>query len=187
MDLLGATVSMSHPDDAPPPPPLPPPFPRPGEKLQALESPQPPAPMMMPPLIPLYKQRSWSPDIFRDEAWLRRKGNNKNRRSKSVTDEDLDELKACIELGFGFDSPEVDQRLSDTLPALGLYYAVNKNYNDSVSKSASSPSAVSDCDSIPSPIGSPHAIVGPGDNPQTVKTRLRQWAQVVACSVKKSS
>ena len=79
-----------------------------------------------------------------------------------MTDEDLDELKACIELGFGFDSPEVDQRLSDTLPALGLYYAVNKNYNDTVSKSASSPSAVSDCDSIPSPIGSPHAIVGPG-------------------------
>lgn len=25
-----------------------------------------------------------------------------------------------------------------------------------------------------------------GDNPQTVKTRLRQWAQVVACSVRQS-
>ncbi|KAG5063253.1 hypothetical protein JHK85_004436 [Glycine max] len=24
---------------------------------------------------PLFKQRSWSPDAFRDEAWLRRKGN----------------------------------------------------------------------------------------------------------------
>ena len=79
-----------------------------------------------------------------------------------MTDEDLDEFKACIELGFGFDSPEVDQRLSDTLPALGLYYAVSKNYNETVSKSASSPSAASDCDSIPSPIGSPHAIFGPG-------------------------
>ncbi|XP_007047252.2 PREDICTED: uncharacterized protein LOC18611124 [Theobroma cacao] len=176
---------MSHLDA---PPPLPPPMPPPPEKLQAvLESPQPPAPLMMSPLLPLYKQRSWSPDIFRDEAWLRRKGNSKNRRSKSVTDEDLDELKACIELGFGFDSPEVDQRLSDTLPALGLYYAVTKNYIDTVSKSTSSPSAASDCDSIPSPIGSPHTIFGPGDNPQTVKTRLRQWAQVVACSVRQSS
>ncbi|XVE87131.1 hypothetical protein DITRI_Ditri18aG0091600 [Diplodiscus trichospermus] len=165
-----------------PPPPLPPTR----EKIQ--ESPQPPPLMtMMPPLLPLYKQRSWSPDIFRDEAWLRRRGNSKNRRSKSVTDEDLDELKACIELGFGFDSPDVDQRLSDTLPALGLYYAVNKNYNDTVSKSASSPSVASDCDSIPSPIGSPRAIFGPSDNPQTVKTRLRQWAQVVACSVRQSS
>ncbi|XVF59420.1 hypothetical protein PTKIN_Ptkin07bG0274500 [Pterospermum kingtungense] len=167
------SMSMSHPDHTPPPPPP--------EKLQPLESAQASA------LLPLYKQRSWSPDIFRDEAWLRRKGNSKNGRSKSVTDEDLDELKACIELGFGFDSPEVDQRLSDTLPALGFYYAVNKNYNDTVSKTASSPSAVSDSDSIPSPIGSPHAIFGPGDNPQTVKTRLRQWAQVVACAVRQSS
>ncbi|XVE82794.1 hypothetical protein DITRI_Ditri16bG0034200 [Diplodiscus trichospermus] len=180
---------MSNPDHEPPPPP--PPLPPLGEKLEeALESPQPPAPMMMmttPPSLPLYKQRSWSPDIFRDEAWLRRKGNSKNKRSKSVTDEDLDELKACIELGFGFDSPEVDQRLSDTFPALGLYYAVNKNYIDTVSKSASSLSAASDCDSIPSPVGSPHTIFGPGDNPQTVKTRLRQWAQVVACSVRQST
>ncbi|XVF15555.1 hypothetical protein REPUB_Repub09cG0164300 [Reevesia pubescens] len=176
---------MSYLDNAPSSPQPPPSLPPLREKV--LESSQPPALMRMPPLLPLYKQRSWSPDIFRDEAWLRRKGNSKNRRSKSVTDEDLDELKACIELGFGFDSPEVDQRLSDTLPALGLYYAVNKNYNDTLSKPMSSPSAASDCDSIPSPIGSPQAIFDPGDNPQTVKTRLRQWAQVVACSVRQSS
>merc|ERR1711879_1121460 len=30
-------------------------------------------------------------------------------------------------------------------------------------------------------------ICSPGDNPQLVKTRLRHWAQVVACSVKHSS
>ncbi|KAJ9177255.1 hypothetical protein P3X46_012492 [Hevea brasiliensis] len=160
--------------------------------------PLPPPQHLVPPLAaqphqkllapsPLYKQHSWSPDIYRDEAWLRRKGNSKNRRSKSVTDEDLDELKACIELGFGFDSPEVDQRLSDTLPALGFYYAVNKHYCDTVSKSVtattSSLSTASDCDST-SPLGSPLTIFGPDDNPQTVKTRLRQWAQVVACSVR---
>ncbi|KAK9030416.1 hypothetical protein V6N11_031843 [Hibiscus sabdariffa] len=157
----------------------------------------PPQPQQNPPsihdsplltMLPLYKHPSWSPDIFRDEAWLRRKGNSQKRRSKSVTNEDLDELKACIELGFGFDSPEVDPRLSHTLPALGLYYAVNKNYNHTIiSDSKPSTSSVSDCESIPSPIGSPHSIVGPGDNPQTVKTRLRQWAQVVACSVRQSS
>ncbi|KAJ8764309.1 hypothetical protein K2173_006049 [Erythroxylum novogranatense] len=151
-----------------------------------------PPPQELPPTLPLCKQHSWSPDVYRDEAWLRRKGNRKNRRSKSVTDDDLDELKACIELGFGFDSPEVDQRLSDTFPALGLYYAVNKNYNDAVSKSptltstTSSSYTTSEWDS-PSPLGSPHTIVGPGDNPQTVKTRLRQWAQVVACSVRQFS
>ncbi|KAJ6378573.1 hypothetical protein OIU78_028750 [Salix suchowensis] len=139
---------------------------------------------------PLYKQHSWSPDIYRDEAWLKRKGNYKKSKSKSVTDEDLDELKGCIELGFGFDSPEVDPRLSDTFPALELYYAVNKNYFDhSASKpvvtATPSSSTASDCDS-PSPLGSPHTIFGPGENPQTVKTRLRQWAQVVACSVRQS-
>ncbi|KAE8704981.1 putative Glutamate receptor 2 plant [Hibiscus syriacus] len=162
--------------------------PQPPQNLPSIhDSPQPL--MSMPPSVPLYKHPSWSPDIFRDEAWLRRKGNSKKRRSKSVTDEDLDELKACFELGFGFDSPEVDQRLSDTLPALGLYYAVNKNYNDTIISKPSTayPSVVSNSESISSPIGSPRSIVGPGDNPQTVKTRLRQWAQLVACSVRQSS
>ncbi|KAJ1419126.1 hypothetical protein SESBI_15397 [Sesbania bispinosa] len=146
-----------------------------------------PPPLQPASVSPLLKQRSWSPDAYRDEAWLRRKGNSKNRRSRSVTDEDVDELKACIELGFGFESsPEVelDQRLSDTLPALGLYYAVNKTYNDSLlpkppTVTTPSSSAASDRDSTPSP----HGI----DDPQTVKTRLRQWAQVVACAVRQSS
>ncbi|XP_011069489.1 uncharacterized protein LOC105155313, partial [Sesamum indicum] len=111
-------------------------------------------------------------------------------RSRSVTDEDLDELKACIELGFGFDSAEMDQRLSDTFPAYGLYYAVNKQYNDAASKTPPPPSSPlspsqSECDT-PSPLGSPHTIFDPGDNPQTMKTRLRQWAQVVACAVRQS-
>ncbi|TQD84821.1 hypothetical protein C1H46_029599 [Malus baccata] len=149
-----------------------------------------------PPPPPLYKQRSWSPDAYRDEAWHRRKkinGRSNLQRSKSVTEEDLDELKACIELGFGFDSPESDQRLANTFPALGLYYAVNKSYCDSVSnKSTATPTSLfsptpSECDSVFSPIGSPHTIFGPGDTPQTVKTRLRQWAQVVACTMRQSS
>lgn len=107
-------------------------------------------------------------------------------RSKSVTDEDLDELKACIELGFGFDSPEIDQRLSDTFPAYGLFNAVNKHYADTLSKTSSLSSVISDCE-MRAPPGSPHTIVDQGDNPQTVKTRLRQWAQVVACAVRQSS
>lgn len=127
----------------------------------------PPFLLQRPPLLqsapPLFKQRSWSPDAYRDEAWLRRKGNWKNRRSKSVTDEDVDELKACIELGFGFDSSpeiELDPRLSDTLPALGLYHAVNKHYNESlVPKTTPSSSAASDCEGTPSPHGSPHSVI----------------------------
>lgn len=124
------------------------------------------------PKLPLYKQKSWSPDLYREEAWLKRKGNyGHHRRTKSVTDEDVDELKACIELGFGFDySPEVDPRLSHTLPALGLYYAVNKHYYDTLSNSNSSLSSSSSLSSwassegdIPSPLGSPHTILCPGN------------------------
>ncbi|PWA35255.1 hypothetical protein CTI12_AA611320 [Artemisia annua] len=146
----------------------------------------------------LRKQKSFSGDLHRDEEWSRRKGKHIHRlrrKSKSVTDEDIDELKACIELGFGFNnnsSPELGQRLSTTLPALGFYHAVHKQYLDTISKSSSSFSSVSDSSAasetdLSSPSRSPHSIIKRGDNPQTVKTRLRHWAQVVACSVRLSS
>ncbi|KAK9053235.1 hypothetical protein SSX86_029867 [Deinandra increscens subsp. villosa] len=170
----------------------------------------------MPPPPPpsvssLYKHNSWSPDILRDEEWLRRKDKHylrHRRQNKSVTDEDIDELKACIELGFGFS--ESDDRLSHTLPALGLYYAVNKHYRDTISKS-SSISSSSSSSSLPvsdSGLSSSSKFVAynckyvivnsnlliydwffvdEGDNPQIMKTRLKQWAQVVACSLRQSS
>ncbi|KAL2322895.1 hypothetical protein Fmac_027274 [Flemingia macrophylla] len=80
------------------------------------------------------EKRSWSRNTYHEEVWLRCKGNCKNQRSKSVTNKDVDELKACIELGFRFDSSPIDdnRRLSDTLPTLDLYYAVKKRYNDIV-------------------------------------------------------
>ncbi|KAJ9564062.1 hypothetical protein OSB04_000028 [Centaurea solstitialis] len=143
-----------------------------------------------PPPSPLYKHKSWSPDILRDEEWLKRKDNHHGhrrgrRRNKSVTDEDIDELKACIELGFGFE--ESNDRLSRTLPALGLYYAVNKQYHDTISKSSSmsSSSVVSESDLV-SPVDA-GGVFGRGDDPQTMKMRLRQWAQVVGCSLRQSS
>uniref|UniRef100_A0A1D1YUG3 HTH-type transcriptional repressor YcgE n=1 Tax=Anthurium amnicola TaxID=1678845 RepID=A0A1D1YUG3_9ARAE len=158
-----------------------------------------PLPMPHPP-APLYKQRSWSPDSDREEAWQRRKGLYKSRRkeaaggrlhrlSKSVTDEDLDELRGCIDLGFrfGLDSPvstatassDDADRLSDTLPALDLYYAVNRSYSGPVAAGAKCEPS-----SGVSPAGSPLSIYSPGDSPQQVKRRLKQWAQVVACSVR---
>ncbi|PWA66060.1 hypothetical protein CTI12_AA318060 [Artemisia annua] len=132
----------------------------------------------MPKPNPIYKHKSWSPDIIRDEEWVKRKNKqlyNNNRirdgnNMKSVTDDDIDELKACIELGFGFDD-EVNDHLSDTLPALPFYYAVNKRFQDSSSLT-----------------GSPvHPLLDAGDDPEMMKTRLRQWAQVVACSLRQSS
>ncbi|XP_021291091.1 uncharacterized protein LOC110421747 [Herrania umbratica] len=146
-------------------------------------APPPPPP---PQPRPLCKQRSWSPDAERDEAWLRRKGSYGVglRRSQSVTNDDLQELKGCIELGFGFepDSPELDPKLSDTLPALPFYCAVNRQYSGRLSRSSSTSSIGSFNDA-----GSSSTIIDHGDDPETVKTRLRQWAQVVACSVRQFS
>ncbi|CAM8918865.1 unnamed protein product [Rhodiola kirilowii] len=142
-----------------------------------------------PPAPSIHKQNSDSLDLYREEAWLRRKDNQRRKESRSLTEDDLDELKACIELGFGFEmsTSEIDRRLSDAIPALELYYAVNKQYHDVVSRSSNSSasSATSDCDS-PLSVGSPSCIFGSGENPQKMKTRLRQWAQLVACSVRQS-
>ncbi|KAF6139107.1 hypothetical protein GIB67_010833 [Kingdonia uniflora] len=143
-----------------------------------------------PPPLSLYKQHSWSPDTNRDETWTRRRDNyRKQRRSKSVTDDDLEELKACIELGFGFDLLHLDRKLSDTLPALGFYHAVNKQYLDrSTSTSTTHSLSTTEISGSSSPImGSPNnSIFDTGDNPKVVKARLKQWAQVVACSVRQS-
>ncbi|GMY06058.1 DUF1685 family protein [Fagus crenata] len=140
------------------------------------------------PPRPLYKQLSWSPDMLRDEAWQRRKGNyksepNRLRRNKSVSDDDLEELKACIELGFGFDSQNTDSKLSDTIPALEFYNTVNKQYSNSLSRSSSSSSLMAS----DSEIETSKTIIDQGDDAELVKTRLKQWAQVVACAVRQSS
>ncbi|XP_022896815.1 uncharacterized protein LOC111410614 [Olea europaea var. sylvestris] len=130
---------------------------------------------------PLRKQSSWSPDTLREEAWTNRKRNYRMRRGKlSVTDDDLEELRGCFQLGFNFDSPDLDPKLSSAFPALEFYHAVNRQYSNSLSRSSSS---FSDCDSVSS-VGSPSSIIDPDDDPVIVKTRLKQWAQIVACSVR---
>lgn len=69
-----------------------------------------------------------------DIAWERRRRQiqrqERGRRNSihncdDLTDEDLNELKGCIELGFGFNE-EDGQKLCNTLPALDLYFAVNR-------------------------------------------------------------
>ena len=116
-----------------------------------------------PPLQPLYKQQSWSPDLLREEAWRRRKDDyvtgKSHRLTKSLSEDDLQELKACIELGFGFNSPEIDPKLTNTIPALEFYHAVNKQYDRSLSRSSSSSSVASDGDSR-----SPGTIFEPGNS-----------------------
>ncbi|XP_065853515.1 uncharacterized protein [Euphorbia lathyris] len=139
----------------------------------------------------------------RDIAWERRRRQilNQERRMNNVvdngddlTDEDLNELKGCIELGFGFNE-EAGQRLCNTLPALDLYFAVNRQISCSPASSPHSHSQRISSASLgtrSSSFGSPTAsesdwkICSPGDDPQQVKMKLRHWAQAVACSVLQS-
>ncbi len=61
-------------------------------------------------------------------------------RTRSLTDEDMDELRGCIDLGFGFSNEQEDMELCNTLPALELCYAITRQYNDVVTgRSSSSP------------------------------------------------
>nr|GMD02652.1 uncharacterized protein LOC109165392 [Ipomoea batatas]GMD11130.1 uncharacterized protein LOC109165392 [Ipomoea batatas] len=102
----------------------------------------------------LLKHKTWSPNMYREETWVRRQAGNDNRprrrdRCKNVTDDDLDELRGCIDLGFGFhpEPNDLDPKLAETFPALELFCAVNKQYNESLSRSSSmSNMALSDND-----------------------------------------
>lgn len=74
--------------------------------------------------------------------------------ARCLTDEDLDELRGSFELGFGFDEETGGANLRDTLPALDLYFAVNRQLSDPKPKTmAASPtstlSAVSSSSTLP--------------------------------------
>ncbi|XP_042035563.1 uncharacterized protein LOC121781923 [Salvia splendens] len=163
------------------------------EELQRLEH----APPFWQNKRRLSKQLSMC-ELPRNIAWERRRRRRfvqqERRRTEDLTDEDLHELKGCIELGFGFDE-ENGQRLCMTLPALDLYFAVNRQFVTSPISSpgsnASAPSPGSEgLGTRSSSCGSDSdswKICNPGDDPQHVKTKLRHWALAVACSVKQSS
>ncbi|KAI7727993.1 hypothetical protein M8C21_006060 [Ambrosia artemisiifolia] len=91
-------------------------------------------------------------------------------RSKSLTDEDLEELKGCLDLGFGFSYDEIPE-LCNTLPALELCYSMSQKFLDDQQKSPMSGKAS-------------WKISSPGDDPEDVKARLKFWAQAVACTLK---
>ncbi|KAI4334724.1 hypothetical protein L6164_013436 [Bauhinia variegata] len=107
-------------------------------------------------------------------------------RTKSLTDDDLDELKGCLDLGFGFSYDEIPE-LCNTLPALELCYSMSQKFMDEHQKSSESSSEVSSATDSCSPLSNSIAnwrISSPGDNPDDVKARLKFWAQAVACTVK---
>jgi hypothetical protein len=50
-------------------------------------------------------------------------------RARSLTDDDLEELKGCVDLGFGFSYNEIPE-LCGTLPALELCYSMSQRFLD---------------------------------------------------------
>eukprot|EP00250_Pteridium_aquilinum_P009407 c18648_g1_i1 orf=417-1904(-) len=103
------------------------------------------------------------------------------RRGRSLTDQDFTELRGCIDLGFVFTEDHIPD-LRDTLPALEVCYAVAHGAISPVSNLEDSKALTPG-----SPPVSPWRIASPGDQPQQVKTRLRHWAQAVACNVRQAS
>lgn len=113
-------------------------------------------------------------------------------RTKSLTDDDLDELKGCVDLGFGFSYDEIPE-LCNTLPALELCYSMSQKFLDDHSHhqshgKGSGSGSGSDTASSHGSDASSHVptwkISSPGDDPEDVKARLKFWAQTVACTVK---
>ncbi|KAE8712162.1 Ankyrin repeat family protein [Hibiscus syriacus] len=150
-------------------------------------------PLVPPPLMKnrryLSKQLSLC-ETSRDMAWERRR---RHRGKIGLTDDDLHELRGCIELGFGFNE-EDGLKLCHTLPALDFYFAVNRRLTPSpVSTPQSGRSSYtfslgSRSSSFDSPVSelADWKICSPGENPQQVKTKLRHWALAVACSLMQS-
>ncbi|CAL9761674.1 unnamed protein product [Musa acuminata subsp. burmannicoides] len=115
-------------------------------------------------------------------------------RTKSLTDEDLKELKGCLDLGFGFSYEEIPE-LCNTLPALELCYSMTQRFLDDHhhhhhhhhQRSFDRSSSGESMDLCASPTSPPIAnwrISSPGDHPDEVKARLRYWAQAVACTIR---
>ncbi|XP_024540766.1 uncharacterized protein LOC9649646 [Selaginella moellendorffii] len=95
-------------------------------------------------------------------------------RSRSLTEEDFEELRGCIDLGFRFNAEKEDPVLCNTLPALEVCYAANRQLQDLHSPSGSSDSCSS------------WQVASPGEELQQVKEKLKHWARAVACISRQS-
>ncbi|WCJ41393.1 hypothetical protein M5689_022264 [Euphorbia peplus] len=118
------------------------------------------------------------------EGYVENENEDDLKKTKSLTDDDLDELKGCLDLGFGFSYDEIPE-LCNTLPALELCYSMSQKFLDDQERSSSgSPMAEpASAAATSSPIAN-WKISSPGDHPEDVKARLKYWAQAVACTVR---
>ncbi|CAD6253856.1 unnamed protein product [Miscanthus lutarioriparius] len=105
-------------------------------------------------------------------------------RARSLTDDDLEELKGCVDLGFGFSYHEIPE-LCGTLPALELCYSMSQRFLDEHQRLSKAEEAPALAPASPAqPVATNWKISSPGDSPDEVKARLKYWAQAVACTVR---
>ncbi|XP_048565427.1 uncharacterized protein LOC125545512 isoform X2 [Triticum urartu] len=97
------------------------------------------------------------------------------RRTRSLTEEDLEELKGCLDLGFGFSYHEIPD-LCGTLPGLELCYSMTRRFLDEQR------TLVGQLE--PAAVAAPPIPDWKISGPDQVKARLKYWAQTVACTVK---
>ncbi|XP_020575724.1 uncharacterized protein LOC110021533 [Phalaenopsis equestris] len=164
----------------------------------SIPTPAPPPYTPPPPILrskTLLKQKSWSPELDYKESWQRRKSlslDRRNRRSISVTDEDIDELRGFLDLGivFGDECPDdgnCSKKLSEALPALDLYLALRRSFRGSVAGESSSAS-----DSISSPDVSPAEsplsmfAISPSESQEARQAGIKRWARLVALAARDS-
>ncbi|CAO2182035.1 unnamed protein product [Urochloa humidicola] len=103
-------------------------------------------------------------------------------RTRSLTEDDLEELKGCLDLGFGFAYSEIPE-LCGTLPALELCYSMTRRFLDEQRAPGQEQEQKQEQEPASPPLPN-WRISGPGDDPEEVKARLKYWAQAVACTVK---
>ena len=82
-------------------------------------------------------------------------------RAKSLTDDDLEDLKGCLDLGFGFSYDEIPE-LCNTLPALELCYSMRRRFSDDKNNNKTPESSSVDA-SPPSPPIANWKISSPGE------------------------
>ncbi|RLM69377.1 uncharacterized protein C2845_PM17G06680 [Panicum miliaceum] len=132
------------------------------------------------PVVVAGEAEGGSPD-----AALSREGSGMGR-ARSLTDDDLEELKGCVDLGFGFSYHEIPE-LCGTLPALELCYSMSQRFLDEhqqLGKPEEAPTPALAPASPAQPVATNWKISSPGDSPDEVKARLKYWAQAVACTVR---
>lgn len=88
-------------------------------------------------------------------------------RTKSLTDDDLEELKGCLDLGFGFSYDEIPE-LCHTLPALELCYSMSRSLDAGGGNSAAETCAAA----FAAPPVANWKISSPGKMKALIKTPL---------------